>query len=216
MNKKVSMWIGLVLKSMVFALLLTIVFGYLFGFRAALVIGASSEPNIHIQSLVIDYKCPYEDLRVGDYLTFQVGGYVTHQIVYIKPKGEYIKNGETIRFEHCGMKLEYKISVDSGDYQILTMPTNENLLQTLREDYAEWKAKPENAGDDAYFKFNRGPAIDRVKSNQVVGKVIYSLTNTGKFIIFVRNNFLQIIVYGIILYAGSLLLKQDEEYVKLF
>ena len=210
------MWIGIVLKTIVFALLLTIAFGYLFGFRAALVIGSSSEPNIHIQSLVIDYKCPYEDLRPGDYLTFNTGGYVTHQIIYIKPKGEYIQNGETIRFEHCGMKLEHTIDVGSNDYQILTMPTNENLLKTLREDYAEWKAKPENAGDDVYFKYNRGPAIDKVKSSQVVGKVIYSLTNTGKFIFFVRNNFLQIIVYGIILYAGTLLLKQNEDYIKLF
>ena len=216
MNKKVSMWISLVLKSIVFALLLTIVFGYLFGFRAALVIGSSSEPNIHIGSLVIDYKCPYEDLKPGDYLTFNTGGYVTHQIISIKPKGEYFQNGETIRFEHCGMKLEHTLDLTSNQYQILTMASNENLLSSLRKDYNEWKAKPENSGDDAYFKYNNGPTIDKVKANQVVGKVIYSLTNTGKFIFFVRNNFLQIIVYGIILYAGSLFLKHEEDYVKLF
>lgn len=216
MNKKVSMWIGIVLRSIVFALLLTIALGYLFGFRASLVIGSSSEPNIHIQSLIIDYKCAYEDLKPGDYLTFKTGSYVTHQIIYIKPKGEYIQSGEIIRFEHCGMKLEHRMDITSNQYQILTMPTNEALLKNLREDYAEWKAKPENAGDDAYFNYSRGPVIDNVKYSQVVGKVIYSLTNTGKFIFFVRNNFLQIIVYGIILYAGSLLLRTDQDYVKLF
>lgn len=216
MNKKVSMWISLVLKSIVFALLLTIVFGYLFGFRAALVIGSSSEPNIHIGSLVIDYKCPYEDLRPGDYITFNTSGYVTHRIISIKPKGEYFQNGETIKFEHCGMKLEHTLSIASDQFQILTMLTNENQLKELRDKYNEWKAQPENSGEDAYYKYDKGPSIDKVKSSQVVGKVIYSLTNTGKFIFFVRNNFLQIIVYGIILYAGSLLLKNEEDYVKLF
>lgn len=210
MNKKVSRWIGIVLEIVIFAILFAIALGYGLGYRASLVIGWSSEPNIHYHSLVIDYKCPYEDLKVGDYITFKTGSSLTtHIIVAIAGRddfesyGDAFKSGDTIQFVNRGVKFERKISQKC---QIVTMATN----------YSNYEEYTKKTSEDPNFIATEGSAIECVNYSNVVGKVVHSLTNTGKFIFFIRNNFLQIIVYGIILYAGALLLKQDEDYVKLF
>lgn len=211
MNKTISTWIGIVLKTIVFALLLTIVFGYLFGFRAALVVGYSSEPNIHYHSLAIDYKCPYEDLKVGDYVTFKTGAYTTHIIVAIAGRGDFesygdtFKKGDKIQFVNRGVKFERTITQDC---QIVTMATN----------FADYDKYTEATKENPNFMVGdgNGTMIECFNYTNVVGRVEHSLTNTGKFIFFVRNNFLQIIVYVIILYAGSLFLKTEDDYSRLF
>lgn len=210
MNKKVSMWLSLTLKQIVIVLLLTIALGYIFGFRAALVIGASSEPKIHIGSLVIDYKCPYQDLQVGDYITFKTGSTLTtHMIVAIAGRGDFegyantFEKNDKIQFVNRGVKFERTISQKC---QIVTMATN----------FSNYEEYVEKTNNDPTFVATDGSGVECVNYENVVGKVIYSFTNTGKFIFFVRNNFLQIVVYGIIFCVGALLLKKDSDYTKLF
>ena len=211
-KKKITKWIGTALEMIVFAFLIVIALGYVLGYRASLVIGWSSEPNIHYQSLVIDYKCAYEDLRVGDYITFKVGSSLTtHMIVAIAGRGDFesygdtFKQGDTITFVNRGVKFERNIS---SECQIVTMATN----YTNYEEYTQKTAED----SDFVVSDSSGSMVECVNYENVVGRVEHSLTNTGKFIIFVRNNFLQIVIYVIILYAGMLFFKYDEAYVKLF
>lgn len=213
---KITSWIILTLKSLLWAIVITLVLGYIVGFRASLVVGASSEPAIHINSLVLDYHCSYSELKVGDYITFKTSDsgkvqYTTHQIVAIKPEGEYFEKGDTVNFEHCGIKFSREIGTKC---QILTMLTNPTQMETVRESYNAWKTDPANQGDDAYY--TSGPAIDQVSYSNVMGKVIYSFTNLGKFLFFVRNNFMQIIFYVIIFYVGTLLLRTEKDYEQSF
>ncbi len=216
-KKNIASWIiSTTIKSVLWAIVLTLLVGYIVGFRASLVVGSSSEPQIAKYSLVLDYHCSYNDLKVGDYITFKTSEsgkvqYTTHQIVYIKPQGEYITPGEVVQFEHCGMKFERTINTKC---QILTMLTNPQQIATVKQDYDEWKALPENQGDDAYY--SQGPLCDVVNYSQVMGKVIYSSLNIGKFVFFVRNNFMQITFYVIIFYVGTLLTKFETDYDKSF
>lgn len=209
---KISFWLSITLKSLLFAFILTILVGYLFGFRASLVIGGSSEPNIHYQSLVIDYKCSLEDLKVGDYITFKSGSILTtHMIVAIAGKGDFenfdktFKKGEKIQFFNRGVKFERVIL---HNCQIVTMATN----------YSNFEEYTQKTKDNPNFIATEGSGsgIECVNYENVVGRVEHSLTYMGKFLIFVRNNFLQIVVYGIILYAGYILFKQEFDYSKLF
>ncbi len=215
--KKTASWIiGTILKCLLFAFIFMLVFGYIFGFRASLVVGDSSEPRISKYSMVLDYHCSYDELKVGDYITFKTSDsgkvqYTTHQIVYIAPKGEYIEAGSTVRFEHCGMKFER--TVDSR-CQILTMLTNPNSIADVKKGYDKWKQLPENQGDDAYY--TSGPLLDKVNYSQLLGKVIYSFSNLGKFLFFLRNNFLQIIVYAIIFYIGVRFTKFETDYERAY
>lgn len=211
---KITSWIILTLKSLLWAIVITLVLGYIVGFRASLVVGASSEPAIHINSLVLDYHCSYSELKVGDYITFKTSDsgkvqFTTHQIVAIKPEGEYFEKDDVVQFEHCGIKFQRTINVKC---QILTMLTNPNQIESVMEDYNAWKTDPAN--QDAYY--SNGPTLDHVNYSNVMGKVIYSFTNLGKFLFFVRNNFMQIIFYVIIFYVGTLLLRTEKDYEQSF
>lgn len=87
--KKISSW---TIKSLIFAILLMIGFGYLFGYNVFIVNGWSAEPYIPYHSLIIVQKCSFNDIKVGteannyedgDFVTFSITGisYVTHRVV---------------------------------------------------------------------------------------------------------------------------------------
>lgn len=80
------------LKSLSFAILITIALGYLLGYRAIIVIGGSAEPDIHYHSLIVTAKYKAEDLKVGDYITFTSSGkvFTTHKIVSIDLENDTI------------------------------------------------------------------------------------------------------------------------------
>ena len=96
------------IKSIIFALLITVVFGYVLGFRATLVNGWSAQPDIKYQSLIITQKVKAESLEIGDYIQFSKSGtsLVTHQIIdvdrenniFITSDNQY--NSETGEYEH--------------------------------------------------------------------------------------------------------------------
>lgn len=213
----ISWIISTIFKSFILAFVFTLILGYILGFRASLVISGSSEPVIATGSLVLDYHCSYSELKVGDYITFKTSdkgkvNYTTHQIVYICPEGEYIQPNSEVMFEHCGMNIKTTVGVKC---QILTTLTNPLSISDTKAKYDEWKTKPENQSDDAYWtSYDR--SIEKVNYSEVMGKVLYSFPNLGKFLFFLRNNFLQIIVYVIIFYIGLWLLKFEPDYEKAF
>ncbi|MBO7508228.1 MAG: hypothetical protein J6T39_01100 [Clostridia bacterium] len=93
--KKIHNLLVMALKSFMYAFLVMIVLGALFGFQAILVNGGSAEPQIHYRSLIITARCKESELKVGDFVTFTKSGnsYVTHQIVSIDDDGTIICRG---------------------------------------------------------------------------------------------------------------------------
>ena len=96
-----------ILLSLVFGLIVALIAGYFLGYRVYTVLGKSSEPDIHYGSIVIDFKVPFKELKVGDYVTWSRGGnvYVTHKIIDINYEKDvivtsqtdyYAKEGETV------------------------------------------------------------------------------------------------------------------------
>ena len=91
-QNKLKFIINSVVKAISLAFLITLVLGYLLNYRAIIVIGGSAEPDIHYHSLVITRRSKFEDLHVGDYITFSYTGnlYTTHKIVSIDIKNDLI------------------------------------------------------------------------------------------------------------------------------
>lgn len=192
-----------IVQGFLVAFVLTVLIGYLFGFRAYLVASGSSRPDIAIGSLIIDYKCPYSELQVGDYITFTLSKKpTTHRIVAIKPEGEYFEKGEIIRFMNNDIQYQYQIE---SKCQILTMASNYSGYEEDLKNYQN-TGRPQSPS----------AMVENVSYSQFNGKVIYSLEQTGKILYFLRDNFVQIVVYVIILYLGMELFKFVPNYIKAF
>ncbi len=96
MRKKTSTFMVMLralIPALLFAIIITIIAGLLLGYKAILVNGWSAEPHISYQSLIVTYRCKFEDLKVGDFITFSYSGksYVTHQIVAIDYENDQIE-----------------------------------------------------------------------------------------------------------------------------
>lgn len=182
----------------------TVLLGYILGFSGFLVVSGSSRPDIPIQSLIIDYKCSYSELQVGDYLTFSFTGksQTTHRIVAIKPEGEYFEKGEEVIF--WNNEVQYKYNVESK-CQILTMASN---FGGYEKDLEEFQKTNDPVKPSAL--------VENVSYKHVKGKVIYIFPNIGKTLFFLRDNFVQIIFYVIILYLAMEVFKFVPYYIRAF
>ena len=128
------------IKALLFALLITIGIGYLTGFKAILVEGWSAQPYIQYRSMIIIYKCDFEDLKVGDFVTYTRTGqnYITHQIVSIDyDTGEIICKGwegdqnlQEYHLQDTEDILTYKNIVGRVIYSNFTLG---NSIFTIRE-----------------------------------------------------------------------------------
>lgn len=216
MNKKNSIFsiIKIISTSFLLALLLTIIIGYVCGFRAFIVNGWSSEPDIPYHSVIVDYKVSFDDIHVGDYITFSNNGaYTTHVVVAKCGEGDYADKtsfhyGEEIVFENMGITFSRTCTKDGST--IVTMTNNYNSYADLIKEYQEGGTK---AGQTCS---NEGPSAEFNSINSVSGKVINILPKTGQFLIYIKNNFSQVIFYAIILYIGADLLRFVPNYIKLF
>lgn len=97
---------------------------YFLGFRAFAVNGWSAEPYHHYGSLAIDYKVPFNELKVGDFVTWTRSGssYVTHQIISIDAENQTVvtcqqpafdpdtNNDGNIRYDQIQGKVLFSIS----------------------------------------------------------------------------------------------------------
>ena len=76
--------ISSILKSLIFALIICVAFGYIMGYKVILVKSGSAEPDIRTRSIILIKKIDPVDLKIGDYITFEAAtGYITHRIVDI-------------------------------------------------------------------------------------------------------------------------------------
>lgn len=90
-NKKYSIAKTILILALILVLSLFLLL-YCIGFRAFAVNGWSAEPYHHYGSLAIDYKVPFEELKVGDFVTWSRSGssYVTHQIISIDVENQTV------------------------------------------------------------------------------------------------------------------------------
>lgn len=118
----------------------------------------------------------------------------------------YIKTGSLV--------IDYKSPEDQlhvGDF--ITFSTSGSANTT------HWITSISVVGNVRYYTTNQvdGEGFDiTVTYKQIKGKVIFSLPKVGLTIIYVRNNFFQIIVYIMIGYIGREFLKVVPDYIKLF
>lgn len=82
--EKESMFTGLLgrlLRAFGYALLITIIFAYILGYKFMIVSSGSMEPRLPVGSLIIVTPRDYDDLELGDIVTMNKGGYyLTHRI----------------------------------------------------------------------------------------------------------------------------------------
>lgn len=211
MKQKSIFSISSILTSLLLIILITVVGAFAFGFRAFLVVGWSSEPDIKKDSLIVDYKTPYEQLQIGDYVThYTIGSngkkaLTTHSIVKLaREEGkEYFEKDEYVEFENLGVVFRKRVD---RKCQVITMTNNPNQLATSIEAY--------NSQVGEKMPITNGPGIECKMYKELEGKVIYSSYEIGKFIFYIKNNFMQIIFYVIIFYIATELLSIKKDYEK--
>ena len=224
-KRRIILSLSAILQSILFAILLTIGIGYLIGYRAYLVNGWSSEPEIMYQSIVINYKQSHESLYKefaeshqidgntfkanedgkNSYVTFTSDNrsFTTHTIVAMKPQGEYFEEGETVTFDNMGITFVRKVGKEC---QIITMTNNENSYQSFINEVKN--------NSDGVSVGSNGPGFEQNNFENISGRVLYSNEKVGQFLFFARNNFMQIIVYVIILYIANEIIKFVPAYIK--
>ena len=224
-KKRIILSLSAILQSFLFAFLLTIGIGYAIGYRAFLVNGWSSEPEIMYQSLVINYKQSQNDLYQefssshdingnvftkkengkNIYVTFSTDGksFTTHTIVAMKPEGEYFEKGEEVRFDNMGITF---VRTVGKKCQIITMTNNESSYQPFITDIKN--------NSDGVSNGSNGPGFEQNEFKDIYGRVLYSFEKVGQILFFARNNFMQIVVYVIILYIANEIIKFVPAYIK--
>ena len=189
----------------------TLLIGYFTGFHGYLVVSGSSLPYIEVESLVLDYKVPEENLHVGDFITFQMSkSYTTHKIVAKCGEGDYqdrtqFNAGELIYFVNEGVKFERKIS---SNCTIVTMATNFPDKENLQQEY--------EADNTKVVPDGTGSMIECINYSQVGGKVMHCFPKTGALIFRIKERFIEIVAYILIAFIAENLLKFAPDYVKLF
>lgn len=73
--------LGRVLRAFGIALVITVIFAYILGYKFMIVSSGSMEPRLSVGSLIIVTPRDYDDLELGDIVTMNKGGiYLTHRI----------------------------------------------------------------------------------------------------------------------------------------
>ena len=202
-NINIKKIISGIFSSILLAIVGTILLAYCFGFRAFLVVGWSSEPYIPIYSLIIDYKgTSLNDLEVGDFITCtnsSGASYVTHRIVAIKKDGYFTSDEQVTIYKDGNTKTFDRFANISTLSSVI--PENCNIITQQMTDESEGIDKP-----CELYNYQ----------NNFSGKVTKVLPKTGRFINYIRNNFIMVISAVVIFYLGLVFLKYKPDYVRLF
>ena len=84
-----------IMLSFIVSLGITFVVSIMFGFKYRLVGSGSMEPAIPTYSLIATVKTPYEELEIGDIITYRVGNLTfTHRVVEFAENGNVITAGD--------------------------------------------------------------------------------------------------------------------------
>ena len=84
-----------IIVSFLVAVGITFVITLIMGYKYRLVGSGSMQPAIPTHSLIATVKVPYEDLKIGDIITYRIGNLTfTHRIVEIAENGNVITAGD--------------------------------------------------------------------------------------------------------------------------
>ena len=180
-----------ILVAMAFSLFLTIIVACLIGFSGLIVVGSSSEPDIPRLSLaVINKNVEFEELKAGEFITFSYGkGYITHQIIAICEDG-YFQFGETITAVVEGEEIPFEFASTKENINIITRQKNKQV-SVESSDYLNYE-------------------------QNFVGRVVWVFPTIGKIVNYIQTNTPQVVVALVMLYCCTLIIKKDDEYVRLF
>ena len=106
------------LKALVLAFVVTLILGYMLGFRVFLVNGWSAQPIIKYQSIILTKSVKVEDLKIGDLITFGKNTYTTHQVVRINYEEKYV----------ICQGFQYDEAIGEYKYQNTTQFVEENKI----------------------------------------------------------------------------------------
>lgn len=182
-ENKLKTFISMVMYSLLWAIIATIILSYLFGFKAILVNGWSSEPYIHYQSLIITSKFKKQDLKVGDFITYSYTGksYITHQIIAIKTDGTYFEKGQEypvlIDSKNYTFKYGYALNKDGtiGSDESSNISTTCDII-VMQRTYTDGKLNIDATKE--YLNY----------SKNYVGKVILTNYTLGKTVFIIKGN----------------------------
>lgn len=184
-------FIGILLRDLLLAFVLTVIVAVLVGYSGFIVVGWSSMPDIPIYSLVIEYKnTPFEDLKVGDFITFSYGtGYTTHQIIAICEDG-YFQNGEEIIAIVEGQEVAFEFNSEKTNVNIITRQKNKEV----------------SAENSDYLNYEKN----------FVGKVLVVMPILGQIAYYIQRNYIQVIVAVGMAFCIYFIFQKEDEYIRLF
>lgn len=102
------------IKSILYALVLTIIIGLIIGFRPIIINGGSMLPTLTWGDIIIVYKPAQNEFKVGDILTYQFGSgtLVTHRIIDIDENGYFYTQGDNPNNDPDGYPISYNKEAD--------------------------------------------------------------------------------------------------------
>lgn len=133
-HNKTSWILPAIFWSLLFGLFISLISGYFLGYRVFTVLGYSSEPDIHYGSVVIDFKVPFDELKVGDYVTWTRSGnaFVTHKIIEIQSP-DYIVTSQTDIFSDEPVNPDSPITYKQIQGKVmLSVPKLGSLIYSVR------------------------------------------------------------------------------------
>ena len=113
------------IKSFFYALLLTIGFALIIGYRPVIIAGGSMLPTLERGDIIIIKKPPQEEIKVGDILTFRLsedGSYCTHRIIEIDHLGRFYTQGDNPNNSPDGYPITYAQVVGITIYKLHYVP----------------------------------------------------------------------------------------------
>ena len=113
------------LKSILYAIFITIVFALIIGFRPVIIAGGSMLPTLERGDIIIIKKPAKEQIKVGDILTFRLsedGSYCTHRIIEIDEMGNFYTQGDNPNNSPDGYPISYAQVVGITIYKFHYIP----------------------------------------------------------------------------------------------
>ena len=175
--------------SLLIILTATILIGWIAGYKAFIVNGASMEPIVEYRSLAIDYKLDANDIQIGDAITYRVGnGIITHRLIRVKT------NAEVPVAEFRDM-ADYEASwEEDGAYLIAREDLGVNVVI--------WHSGVEFTEEMIFntqgTNYSKNPldstaTVETVAYSQIYGIVMFSIPNFGNVVIFIQENIILIV-----------------------
>ena len=108
-ENKFLKYFSMSIVSILLGLVGTFIIALIIGFRPIIINGGSMLPTLTWGDLIIIYKPPQEEIKVGDILTFQFnsGELCTHRITGINENGDYITEGDNPNNDQDSSPVSY-------------------------------------------------------------------------------------------------------------